>query len=132
MSVEDDILAFIDLVYEAAFDSTQWPAALISLADNMKTAHIGLSTMDFRAQTYDSIAPRTDPAMTAIYRQHWAFHNPVWKLSATRPAGDPKSPDFKGGPAGADLAKPARRDRNRVDRRGVRDRSGRAGEGAGA
>ena len=37
MSVEDDILAFIDLVYEAAFDSTQWPAALISLADNMKT-----------------------------------------------------------------------------------------------
>ena len=88
MITENDLLAFIDLIYEASFDSTQWPAALISLADTMKTAHIGLSTMDFRAQTYDSIAPRTDPAMTAIYRQHWAFHNPVWKLSATRPAGE--------------------------------------------
>ncbi len=88
MITENDLLAFIDLIYEASFDSTQWPAALISLADTMKTAHIGLSTMDFRAQTYDSIAPRTDPAMSAIYRQHWAFHNPVWKLSATRPAGE--------------------------------------------
>jgi len=88
MSVEDDILAFIDLVYEAAFESTQWPAALISLADNMKTSHIGMSAMDFSSQTYDSIAPRTDPAMTAIYRQHWAFHNPVWSLSATQPAGE--------------------------------------------
>jgi hypothetical protein len=88
MSVEDDILAFIDLVYEAAFDSTQWPAALICLADNMKTSHIGMSAMDFSSQTYNSIAPRTDPAMTAIYRQHWAFHNPVWSLSATRPAGE--------------------------------------------
>ena len=47
-----------------------------------------MSTMDFRAQTYLSIAPRTDPDMTAIYRQYWAFHNPVWRLSATRPAGE--------------------------------------------
>ncbi len=54
----------------------------------MKTAHITVSTMDFRAQTYLSIAPRTDPDMTAIYRQYWAFHNPVWRLSATRPAGE--------------------------------------------
>jgi hypothetical protein len=44
--------------------------------------------MDFCAQTYLSIAPRTDPDMTAIYRQYWAFHNPVWRLSATRPAGE--------------------------------------------
>ena len=63
MIMEDDLLALIDLIYEASFDSTLWPAALISLADTMGTAHIGLSTMDFRAQTYDSIAPRTDPVM---------------------------------------------------------------------
>jgi hypothetical protein len=88
MSIGDDILALIDLIYEAAFNSTLWPTALMSLADNMKTSHIGMSAMDFSSQTYDSIAPRTDPAMTAIYRQHWAFHNPVWKLSATRPAGE--------------------------------------------
>jgi len=88
MSIEDDLLASIDLIYGASFDSTLWPRALISLADNMRTAHITLSTMDFRAQTYLSIAPRTDPDMTAIYRKYWAFHNPVWRLSATRPAGE--------------------------------------------
>jgi len=88
MSIEDDLLASIDLIYGASFDSTLWPRALISVADNMRTAHITLSTMDFCAQTYLSIAPRTDPDMTAIYRQYWAFHNPVWRLSATRPAGE--------------------------------------------
>jgi len=88
MSIEDDLLASIDLIYGSSFDSTLWPRALISLADNMRTAHITLSTMDFCAQTYLSIAPRTDPDMTAIYRQYWAFHNPVWRLSATRPAGE--------------------------------------------
>jgi hypothetical protein len=88
MSIEDDLLASIDLIYEASFDSTLWPRALISLADNVGTAHITLSTMDLRARTYFSIAPRTDPAMTAIYRQYWAFHNPVWRLSAAWPAGE--------------------------------------------
>ena len=88
MGSEDELLASIDLIYEASFDSTLWPKALISLADKMKTAHITVSTMDFRAQTYLSIAPRTDPDMTAIYRQYWAFHNPVWRLSATRPPGE--------------------------------------------
>jgi hypothetical protein len=88
MGMEDDLLASIDLIYEASFDSTLWPKALISLADKMKTAHITMSTMDFRAQTYLSIAPRTDPDMTAIYRQYWAFYNPVWRLSVARPVGE--------------------------------------------
>jgi hypothetical protein len=88
MGMEDDLLALIDLIYEASFDSTLWPTALIRLADITGTAQVGLAAMDFRAQTYDSIAPRTDPVMTAIYKQHWAFHNPVWSLSVTRPAGE--------------------------------------------
>ncbi len=33
MGSEDDLLASIDLIYEASFDSTLWPKALISLAD---------------------------------------------------------------------------------------------------
>jgi hypothetical protein len=49
---------------------------------------VGLASMDSRAQTYESIAPRTDPAMHASYKQHWAFQNPVWALSATQPAGE--------------------------------------------
>ncbi len=88
MGMEDDLLASIDLIYEASFDGTLWPAALIRLADTMKAAHIGLSARDFRAQSYESIAPRTDPDMTALYRQYWAFHNPVWQLAAARPVGE--------------------------------------------
>ncbi|MCL2385281.1 MAG: hypothetical protein FWC84_05580 [Alphaproteobacteria bacterium] len=86
--MEDDLLASIDLIYETILDSTVWPTALINLADTMRTTHIGLSAMDFRAKIYQSIAPRTDPVMTAIYRQYWVFHNPVWRLSARRPAGE--------------------------------------------
>ena len=78
MGMEDDLLALIDLIYEASFDSTLWPTALISLADTMRTAHIGLSAMDFRAQTYEFDCPAYRSVMTAIYRQYWAFHNPVW------------------------------------------------------
>jgi hypothetical protein len=88
MSIEDDLRALIDLIYEASVDSTLWPRALISLADNVGTAHITMSAMDFRARTYFSMAPRTDPAMTAIYRQYWAFHNPLWRLSAAWPVGE--------------------------------------------
>jgi hypothetical protein len=88
MSIEDDLLVSIDLIYGASVDSTLWPRALISLADNVGTAHITLSAMDFRAQTYFSMAPRTDPAMTAIYTQYWAFHNPLWRLSAAWPVGE--------------------------------------------
>jgi hypothetical protein len=50
MGMEDDLLALIDLIYEASFDSTLGPTALIKLADSLRTAHIGLSAMDFRAQ----------------------------------------------------------------------------------
>jgi hypothetical protein len=61
MGEEDDILALIDLIYETAFNSALWPAALIRLADITGTAQVGLASMDSRAQTYESIAPRTDP-----------------------------------------------------------------------
>jgi hypothetical protein len=40
MGMEDDLLALIDLIYEASFDSTLWPTALISLADTTGTAQV--------------------------------------------------------------------------------------------
>jgi hypothetical protein len=65
MCMQDNLFALIDLIYEATLDSTLWPRALISLADTTGTAQVSLATMDRRAQTYDSIAPRTDPVMHA-------------------------------------------------------------------
>jgi hypothetical protein len=88
MAKEDDLHALIDLIYEAVLDETLWPIVLIRLADAMGTAQIGLLTLDRRARTFDSIAPRTDPVMDAIFKKYWAFHNPLWPRTIARPAGE--------------------------------------------
>ncbi|HUI21725.1 MAG TPA: PAS domain-containing protein [Methylocella sp.] len=87
MGTEDDLLALIDLVYEAAFDSELWTVALSRLADVTGTAQVGLACMDCLAHTYDSIAPRMDPVLNEKYKSYWAFHNPVWARAAQQPVG---------------------------------------------
>ena len=84
---EDDLLALIQLIYEATFDSTLWPTALTRLADTTGTAQVVLGARNRRAGTFDSIAPRTDPVMHANYMSKWAFDNPHASLSARQPAG---------------------------------------------
>jgi PAS domain-containing protein len=88
MTKEDDLQALIDLIYEAVLDDTLWPKALTRLADALGTAQIGLLSLDRRARTYDSIAPRTDPVMDAIFKKYWAFHNPLWPRTIGRPVGE--------------------------------------------
>jgi len=88
MSQEDQLQNAINLFYEAMLDGGLWPNALMTLADLLGTAHIGFCAMDRHGKIYDSIAPRTDPAWDAIYKQYWAFHNPLWALSAARPANE--------------------------------------------
>lgn len=88
MGTEDDLLALINLIYEASVDSTLWPTALISLADTTGTTQVSVAAMDRRAQTYDSLSPRTDPVMRASYKNYWAFHNPFRLLTAQVPAGE--------------------------------------------
>jgi hypothetical protein len=88
MTKEDDLHAAIDLIYEAVLDEILWPVALARLADAMGTAQIGLLSLDRRARTYDSIAPLTDPDMDAIFKKYWAFHNPLWPRTITRPPGE--------------------------------------------
>ncbi len=88
MGGQDEFLALIDVIYEAAFDGALWPQALTRLADATGTAQVGLATMDRRANTYNSIAPRTDPVMDASYKNYWAFHDPVWPLVTQRPEGE--------------------------------------------
>ena len=70
MGVEDDLLALIDLIYEAALDSTLWPAALTGLADTTGTAQVSFVCMDGRAKTCDTLGPRTDPA-TRRFSKVW-------------------------------------------------------------
>jgi hypothetical protein len=88
MSKEDDFHAGIDLIYGAVLNDRLWTEALTRLADLIGTAHIGICAMDRRTQIYESLAPRTDPDWHALYKQYWAFHNPLWALSKTRPANE--------------------------------------------
>jgi hypothetical protein len=88
MGREDQLRDAIYLIYEAVLDDRLWPLALNRLADVMQTAHIGFCAMDRHAQSYDSIAPRTDPAWDAQYKRYWAFRNPLWTLSTARPANE--------------------------------------------
>ena len=88
MTKEDDLQAVIELIYEAVLADTLWPKALTRLADAMGTAQIGLLSLDRRARIYDSIAPRTDPVMDAIFKKYWAFHNPLWPRTIRRPLGE--------------------------------------------
>jgi hypothetical protein len=88
MGMEDDLLALINLIYETTCDSTVWPTALTRFADIMGTAQIGVLTLDRRTRTFDSVAPRTDPVMDAIFKKYWAFHNPLWPRTITRPVGE--------------------------------------------
>jgi hypothetical protein len=87
MGMEDDLLALIDVIYEASFDSTQWPTVLTGLADFTGTAQVGVAAFDSRGHTFDAICPRTDPVMHAAYKNYWAFHNPRELLSAQEPVG---------------------------------------------
>jgi hypothetical protein len=51
----------------------------------MGAAQIGLLSLDRRARTFSSLAPRCDPVMDAIFKRYWAFHNPLWPLTIVRP-----------------------------------------------
>ncbi|HXW70583.1 MAG TPA: hypothetical protein VEK34_03940 [Methylocella sp.] len=85
MNWEDNISTLIDLIYEASFDGTLWPMVLIRLADTMGAAQIGLLSLDRRARTFESLAPRCDPAMDGAFKNYWAFHNPLWPHTVKKP-----------------------------------------------
>lgn len=88
MNGEDALLDLIDLTYEAVLDADLWPLVLTKLADVMGASQIAMATLDRRAQTFGSIAPRTDPDRIASYQEYWAFHNPLWTQTTTLPVGE--------------------------------------------
>jgi len=88
MGQEEQIQNATSLIYEAVLDAGLWPKGLTLLADIMGAAHIGICAMDRRAKAFHSIVPRIDPDWDALYKQYWAFRNPLWTLSTTRPTNE--------------------------------------------
>jgi hypothetical protein len=84
MSGGKELGALIDLIYEAVLDNDLWPSVLIKLADAMGAAHPVMPSMDWRVNSFATIAPRTDPDLVASYKN--IGH------SAIRFSGEPHSP----------------------------------------
>jgi DNA-binding CsgD family transcriptional regulator len=88
MSGDIELIAPIDLIYEAVLDSDLCPAVLIKLADALGVAQIAISSADRHANIATAIAPRTDPDLVASFREYWAFHDPVFGRAILRSAGE--------------------------------------------
>lgn len=64
------------LIYEAAADLDAWPAALTRLADAVGASQGTLSTYDLSTDTFNGVAPRTDPTYMRAFVSRWANHEP--------------------------------------------------------
>ena len=67
-----ELIALIDLIYEAALDNDLWPGVLINLADAMGAAQVAMPSMDLRANVVATIAPRCDPDLLTSWKEYWA------------------------------------------------------------
>ena len=88
MSRGIELIALIDLIYEAALDNDLWPGVLIKLADAVGAAQVAMPSMDWHANVVDTIAPRFDPDLLASWQEYWAFHDPTLPRAALHPAGE--------------------------------------------
>src|SRR6202040_2200795 len=88
MSGGKELSALIDLTYEAVLDNNLWPSVLIKLADAVGAAHPVMPSIDWRANTFATIAPRVDPDLVDSYKEYWAFRDPLFRRATFRPVGE--------------------------------------------
>jgi DNA-binding CsgD family transcriptional regulator len=88
MSRGKELIALIDLVYEAALDNDLWPGVLTKLTDAMGAAQVAMPSMDLRTNVVATIAPRFDPDLLKSWKDYWAFRDPVLLRAMSRPAGE--------------------------------------------
>jgi DNA-binding CsgD family transcriptional regulator len=80
MNGDSELVALIDLIYEAVLDSDLWPGVLVKLADTTGAAQVSMTSRDQRAGIFTTLSPRTDPDWTATYKDYWR-HNQLWQQS---------------------------------------------------
>lgn len=83
---QDELLALIDQIYEAAADSARWPAVLRSIADAFDAGEASLSAVSPQAVPW-LVAPRTDPAFLRSYGEHYHPLNLFWQEMTRVPIG---------------------------------------------
>lgn len=65
---EDDRV--VELIYAAALDPSQWPAAMAGVADRVGGASATLSRLDIRNADGDQILARTNPEYLRLYKDY--------------------------------------------------------------
>lgn len=88
MSEDRELIAVIDLIYEAVLDGSLWPHVLVKLADVTGAAQVSMTSRDKRTGSFTTLSPRTDPIWSAAYKDYWRFHNPLWQQTTSWPAGE--------------------------------------------
>ena len=88
MSEDRELIAVIDLIYEAVLDGSLWPHVLVKLADVTGAAQVSMTSRDKRTGSFTTLSPRTDPVWSAAYKDYWRFHNPLWQQTTSWPAGE--------------------------------------------
>ncbi len=88
MIPEEELIALIDLIYEAALDNDLWPRVLEKLADAAGTVQAVMASADRKADIVTTIAPRFDPNLLTLWREYWALRDPFFTRAILRPAGE--------------------------------------------
>ncbi len=88
MSRDTELIALINLIYEAALDSDLWPSVLIKFADTVGAAQVAMPSIDWRANVVTAIAPRLDPYLRTSWTEYWVFQDPTLVSASLRPEGE--------------------------------------------
>jgi DNA-binding CsgD family transcriptional regulator len=88
MGEDKELIAQIDLIYEAVLQSDLWSAVLIKLAGALGVVQIAMPSADRRANIATAIAPHLDPDLLASFKEYWAFRDPVFGRAILRSAGE--------------------------------------------
>jgi len=90
-STKRDLARLTDLVYEAAADAQTWPSAMTEIADVLRASAMSLTVIAgaIGKPRPFVVAPRNDPAWTAIYLDRWAAQNLVRERGLGLPVGVP-------------------------------------------
>ena len=83
---QDELLALIEKIYEAAADAGRWPIVLQAIADAFDAGEASLSAVSPQAVPW-LVAPRTDPAFLQSYGAHYHPLNLFWQEMTRVPVG---------------------------------------------
>lgn len=88
MIPEGQLIALIDLIYEAALDTDLWPSVLEKIADAAGTVQAGIASADRQANIVTAIARRVDPNLLDLWKDFWALDDPFFTRAILRPPGE--------------------------------------------